>query len=230
MKPDPDSSAEQLRVRARAVLAASQELRAHARALRERTSRSRDDTTAVGSRLSTGLEPWTMGDPRPSGSTPNAKPFVREPSATTGPGKTDGRASLTPLGPLFERVAQTLEHSARLAEEHAAREHAAGRPALAEQERSAARHARDAAARSRDLARHHNRIDGSGRSMKMSDRDDTGGQRDNDAPPRPPQQVQSPTEAPEITPIAARATDSASSEPAPSTPIGHGTAPRRGSR
>ena len=155
MEPDTDSSAEHLRAHARAVRGASRELTEHARGLRERASRLLGDTAAFRCRLVATLQPWTTEDGQPSGP-PDERPRVSAPSAATGSDKADGEASLTPLGPLFERVAQTLEHSARLAEEHASREYAAGRPAAADQERFAARHARDAAAHSHDLARRHN--------------------------------------------------------------------------
>jgi predicted ester cyclase len=81
-------------------------------------------------------------------------------------------------------VAQTLEHSARLAEEHAAREHAAGHHASADQERFAARHAHHAAARSHDLALRHNPTDSSGHPPNINNHDDTSSQAGDTAPLR----------------------------------------------
>lgn len=186
MEPDPQSSAEPLRAHARAIRAASQQLRARARELRESSRRRLADTAVLRSRLGSASQPRSTDGRQPRGSTPDERSRVRASSAAAASIKTDGMGSLTSLGALLEQVAQTLERSARLAEEHAAREHAAGRPASADRERLAARRARDAAARGHDLARRHNPTDPPGDSAEVSNQDDTGGRADENARPRSP--------------------------------------------
>jgi hypothetical protein len=182
MEPDPHNSAQELRARARAVRTASEQLRAHAHALRASASRLLADTATLRARLDAALQPSTTDDTHPIEPTPE-RPRVRAPPAAAAPGTADGEASRTTLGPLFEQLAQTLAHSARLAEEHAAREHAAGHPASADQERFAARHARDAAAHSHDLALRHNPTTPAPHPADVTDHDSSSRRADDTAPP-----------------------------------------------
>jgi hypothetical protein len=105
---------ESLRAHARAVRAASGELRARARTLRHHARKLCADTAALRARLAAALELASPGDKRPG-----ERERTRE-------------ALRASLASLFTAAAAALEHTARLAERHAAREQAAGRPVAAD--------------------------------------------------------------------------------------------------
>jgi len=152
MEPEVHSSAESLRAHARAIRAASGELRGRARALREHSRKLCAETAALRARLSDALELTS-----PDGRRPREREQIRE-------GLRTSQASV-----LIE-TAEAVEHTARLAERHAAREQAAGRSAAADHERAAARRAHAAAVRGRELARHDNPGQGSGQPLQADGR------------------------------------------------------------